>query len=155
MAYAKFATIANLLQNSKIHLKTRVKFLNSFVCSRLTYSCQNWNLTLDQFEKLDVTYRNRNLIDISSIMKKFRQYDAHPMLATHWKTAKDYAGHVIRIRIERCEKQLIFNNDKYHRIGRVTPSLLQQVLKFNNSTIDNLINNSLKRWIENSTSSPI
>ena len=38
MAYAKFATMANLLQNFKIHLKTRVKFLNSFVLSRLTYS---------------------------------------------------------------------------------------------------------------------
>ena len=41
MTYAKFATMANLLQNSKIHLKTRVKFLNSFVGSRLTYSCYN------------------------------------------------------------------------------------------------------------------
>ena len=57
MAYAKFATMANL-QNSKIHLKTRVKFLNSFIRSRLIYSCQNWNLTMGQFEKLDVTYRN-------------------------------------------------------------------------------------------------
>ena len=42
----------------KIHRKTRVKFLNSFVCSRLTYACQNWNLTVDQFEKLDVMYHN-------------------------------------------------------------------------------------------------
>ena len=56
MAYAKFATIANLLQNSKIHLKTRIKFLNSFVLSRLTYSWQNWNLTVGQFEKFDVMY---------------------------------------------------------------------------------------------------
>ena len=47
--------------------------------------------------------------------------------------------------IERCEKQLMFNDDKYHRIGRVTPFLLEEVLKFNNSTIDNFINNSLKR----------
>ena len=54
MAYAKFATMANLLQNSKIHLKTRVNFLNSFVHSRLTYSCQIWYLTMGQFEKLEV-----------------------------------------------------------------------------------------------------
>ena len=32
--------------------------------------------------------------------------------------------------IERCEKQLTFNDAKYHRIGIVTPSLLEQVLKF-------------------------
>ena len=50
IAYAKFATIANQLQNSKIHFKTTVKFLNSFVPSRLTYSCQNWNLTVGQYK---------------------------------------------------------------------------------------------------------
>ena len=33
-------------------------FLNSFVRSRLGYSCQNWNLTVGQFQKLDVTYQN-------------------------------------------------------------------------------------------------
>ena len=42
MAYAKFATMTNLIQNSKINLKTRVKGLNSFVRSKLTYSSQNW-----------------------------------------------------------------------------------------------------------------
>ena len=49
-----------------------------------------------------------------------------------WKQQKDYAGHVVRIFIECCEKQLMFNDDKYHRIGRVTSFLLEQVLKFNN-----------------------
>ena len=58
MAYAKFATITTLIKNSKIHLKARVKVLNSFVRRKLTHSCQNWNLTVGQFEKLDVTYRN-------------------------------------------------------------------------------------------------
>ena len=58
MAHAIFAAMANLLQNSKIHLKTRAKSLNCFVSSRRTYSCKNRNLTLSQFGKLDVTYRN-------------------------------------------------------------------------------------------------
>ena len=56
---------------------------------------------------------------------------------------------------EWCEEQMMFNEGKYYRIGRATPSLLEQVLKYNNSTIDNVINNSLKRRLENSTSSPI
>ena len=48
------------------------------------------------------------------------------------KTASQQtAGHVVRMPLECFEKQLIFNDDKYHRIGRVTPSLLEQVLKFN------------------------
>ena len=58
MAFGKFASMSNLFHNIGIHLSTRVKFLNSFVRSRLTYSCQNWNLTTAQFVKLDVTYRN-------------------------------------------------------------------------------------------------
>ena len=41
MAYAKFATMVNLLQNSKINLETRIKFLDSFVCRRFMYSRQN------------------------------------------------------------------------------------------------------------------
>ena len=61
------------------------------------------------------------------------------------KQQNDYAGHLGRMTIERCEKQLMFNDDKYHWIGRVTPSLLELVLKFNNSTIDTFINNSMKR----------
>ena len=71
------------------------------------------------------------------------------------KQQEDYAGHVVRIPIERCEKQLIFHNHKYHRIRRVTPSLLKQVLKFNNSTVDNFFNGSKKYWLENSILSPI
>ena len=57
MALWKFASMSNLLHNYRIHLSTRVKFLNSFVRSRLTYFCQYWNLTTAQFVKLDVTYR--------------------------------------------------------------------------------------------------
>ena len=57
MALGKFASMSNLLQNHGIHLSTRVKFLNSFVRSKLPYSCQNQNLTTAQFVKLDITYR--------------------------------------------------------------------------------------------------
>ena len=57
MAQSKFAEMTNLLQNFSINLRTRVMFLNSFVRSRLTYACQNWNLTKLQYDRLDVTYR--------------------------------------------------------------------------------------------------
>ena len=60
------------------------------------------------------------------------------------KQGKNYACHMVRMLIEHCENELMFNDDKYQIIGRITPSLQQQVLKFNNSTIDNIINNSLK-----------
>ena len=41
--------------------------------------------------------------------------------------------------IELCEKQLMFKDDKYHRIGRVTPTLLEPVLKFNHLIIPLLV----------------
>ena len=31
--------------------------MDSFVRSRLTYCCQNWNLNQAQFDRLDVAYR--------------------------------------------------------------------------------------------------
>ena len=57
IANAKFFELSNLLQNFNVHLKTRIMFLNSFVRSRLTYSCQNWNLTTAQCNRLDAFYR--------------------------------------------------------------------------------------------------
>ena len=38
------------------------------------------------------------------------------------KQQKNYAGHLVRRHIERCEKQLMFKDNKYHRTGRVPPS---------------------------------
>ena len=58
LAVSKFVKMSTLLQNVKINLKTLITFLDSFVRSRLTYSCQNWNLTAHQYERIDVTYRN-------------------------------------------------------------------------------------------------
>ena len=49
---------------------------------------------------------------------------------------KNYAAHVIRIDMERCIKQLMLNDDKYHKVGRTTPFLLVQVLRSENYTMD-------------------
>ena len=43
------------------------------------------------------------------------------------KQQNGYAGHVVRMPIERCEKQVMLNDDKYHRVGRVTSPLLEKV----------------------------
>ena len=45
---------------------------------------------------------------------------------------------------ERSTKQLMFNDDKYHRVDRAIPSLLEQVLKNDESSTDMFINNSMK-----------
>ena len=55
-AKAQFAQKKNLFINHDISIKTRTKFLNSYIRSRLTYSCQNWALTKVQLNKLDSVY---------------------------------------------------------------------------------------------------
>ena len=104
--------------------------LNSSVCSRLTtYLCQNWNLTVGQFEKLDITYRNLLRRMIRGGLKRIGDYDGGFKRigdndGDFWcklqKQENSYAGHVVRMPIERCEEQLTFHDDKYHRIRRVT-----------------------------------
>jgi len=41
--------------------------------------------------------------------------------------------------VDRSAKQLMFNDDKYHRVGRVTLSLLEQVISHDNLSVDNFI----------------
>ena len=38
------------------------------------------------------------------------------------KQPKNYAGHVVRMHIERCEKQLMFQYDEYHCKSRIANS---------------------------------
>ena len=40
------------------------------------------------------------------------------------KQQKNYAGHVVRMPVDRGIKQLMFNSDKYHRTGRPSLCLL-------------------------------
>ena len=56
------------------------------------------------------------------------------------KQEKNYTGHVVWMPVDCGIKQLMFNSDKNHRIGRTTPSLLEQVWSDNNLTVERLIN---------------
>ena len=162
MAHAKFATMTNLLQNFRIHLKTRILFLNSFVRSRLTYSCQNWNLTGAQYTKLDVIYRNllRRMLkggfkrvdsDQGDFRYKLSNEKVHAICGTSDVSCfiknqqKSFASHVVRMSNNRCIKQLMFNDDKCCRTGRTHTTLLEQVVNNTNSTLEKFINLSMER----------
>ena len=162
MANAKFAELSNLLQNSKIHLRTRIRFLNSFVRSRLTYACQNWNLKSAQYDRLDAAYRLllRRMVrggfkraddDDENLFKyKFSNVKIHGICGTHdvsdfiRNQQKNYAGHLVRTSAERSTKKLMFNDDKCTKAGRGVPNLLEQVLLNNNMTMDAFINDAMK-----------
>ena len=149
MANAKFAELSNLLQNAKIKIRTRIFFLNSYVRSRLTFSCQNWNLNNTQYEKLDVTYRTllRRMvrggfkrIDESENEFRFKYTNAkiHQICGTKDVSIFikgqqcNYAGHLVRMNVDRAVKQLMFNDDKCSKAGRSVPTLLDQVVSNNN-----------------------
>ena len=159
MSQSKFAEMSNLLQNFSINLRTRVMFLNSFVRSRLSYACQNWNLTELQYDRLDVTYRVflRRMVRggfrfRDEINGDYRYVISNIQLHQICGTSdlslfirsqqRNYAMHIVRMSLERCVKCLMFNDDKYVKRGRPTRSLLDQVID-NDVSIDQLCNIAL------------
>eukprot|EP00111_Clytia_hemisphaerica_P010884 TCONS_00031852-protein len=50
------------LHNRKIFLKTRVYLLNTMVRSRLTYSCQTWNITQQQQQQQRIRSTDINML---------------------------------------------------------------------------------------------
>lgn len=168
MANVKFAEMTNVLQNFEINLRTRILFLNSFVRSRLTYGCQNWNLTSYQYDRLDIAYRNflRRMIrggfrhidennnDYRYVINNLR---LHAICGTKdlnifvKEQQQNYASHVIRMPANRSVKLLTFNDDKYTKRGRVLKSLLDQVVDNGNFTLDNFCNLALSKKFGKST----
>mgnify|MGYP001799860440 FL=1 len=141
-AMSKFVEMSNLLQNIKINLRTRITFFNSFVRSRLIYSCQNWNLGVNQLERLNVTYRNflRRMIrgGFSHVDEQRNDYryrinneKLHNICGTDElsifikKQQVNYLKHVIRMPQSRSLKMLMFNSDKYTKRGRPSKTPLE------------------------------
>ena len=57
----------------------------------------------------------------------------------------NYAGHLVRTSMERSTKQLLFNDDRYTKVGRTVPSLLEQVVQNNNTTIEKFCNGAMSK----------
>ena len=167
-AKAKFAQLANLLQNNGILLRTRVKFLDSFVRSRLTYSCQNWNINDKQLDRLDVCYRfflrrmirggfKRQNEEAADFRYKLSNEDVHAICGSKDVSVfikdqqKNYAAHVVRMSVDRVLKKLMFNDDRCVRPGRIAKTLLQQVTDYGNVTTDSFCNDALRKKAQKST----
>ena len=157
----------NLLQNHKIHIRTRITFLNSYVRSRLTHSCQNWTLTSAQYDRMDVVYRTflRRMVRGGFSRQDDDQENQFKYKMTNNKLhsicntvdlsdfikgqQKSYACHLIRTPIERSIKKLLFNDDQYVKVGRSVPSLLDQVVSNSNTTVEQLCNVAMRRKLGN------
>ena len=137
--------------------------MNSYVRSRLTYACQNWNLSQAQFDRLDVCYRRflRRLVrggfkrkedsDENEFSFKINNAKLHQLCGTSdlnlFKKEQqyNYAAHIVRTSSDRAAKKLMFNTDRYTKAGRATPTLLEQAAKNRNCTIDGFCNYAMAK----------
>ena len=157
LAEAKFYEIIKKLTNYKIFLKTRVMILNSIVRSRLTYSCQTWNLTATQMNKINSTYIQmlRKLVQNGSKIEDFRYVysnerilqickseDIHTYVA---RQQESYLGHLARQSNNCLTKRLLFNVNKRTKAGRPAETLEDKVMKNSQCTKDQFYKKALQR----------
>ena len=145
LAQNKFAAMKNLFTNHHIHLPIRLQFFNSFIRSRLTYSCQTWTLTKTQLTKINSTYCrllrrmikggfDRKTNDDQTFEFKFNNCKILKICNTDHieayinKQREKFLGHIIRQPNFRHIKQLTFNCNTGVASGKFSKSMMQQVI---------------------------
>lgn len=158
IAEAKFYEIIKRLTNFNIHLKTRVLLLNTIVRSRLTYSCQTWNLNQVQMNRINSCYvgmlrklvRNgskreedyRYLITNDQILQICQTEDIPTFVA---KQQASYLGHLARQSNQCLTKKLLFNANRRIKSGRPVETLEDKVIKYAKCTKDQFYKDALSR----------
>ena len=136
-----------LLRNFHISLKTRVKFLNSFVRTRLTYGCQCWSCTKAISQKFDSCYRQmlRKMIwrgferfeKDNDFSYKICNIQLHKICKTEdvstfiQQQQTKYLAHTIRRPNNTATKQLTFESCKRTKKGRKPNTLTSNVVQSN------------------------
>ena len=148
VAQNKFNQMSKRLQNRKIYLKTRIYLLNTMVRSRLTYSCQTWNINTHQQQRIQSTYiamlrrmiregfakkidENGNATfaytltndDVLEICK------TEDVLTFIKQQQENYLGHIARQKNTSIVKRLLFNDNKNTKRGRPSKTLEDYVLE--------------------------
>ena len=162
LAERKFYELAKKLLNKKILLQTRIYILNAIVRSRLTYSCQTWNLTKRLMDRINSSYISMlrkmvkggyrrkgkkgsdnyhfvlNNVDILAICKteKVEEY-------VKWQQTK-YLAHLARQPNTSITKRLLFNDDKARKPGRQI-TLVDIVMEAEQCTEDQFYRKALNR----------
>ena len=132
--------------------------LNALVRSRLTYSCQTWNCTKLQLNKLNAlylgfirrmvtggfkrkesswsyVYTNKALLELAQ---------TEDLISYVRKQQRKYVEKIIIRDNRNTAKRLLFDDEKARKPGP-QPSLLSNVLKNENTTINNLIETARER----------
>ena len=159
LAEAKFYELGKKLMNYRIRIKTRIQILNSMVRSRLTYSCQTWNLTSRQKDRVNSTYTTilRKMIKGGYRRKKDNEWhfvltkqDLHRICGTEdidkytARQQKKYLAHLARQNNRSITKQLLFNCNEATKPGRKS-TLESSVLNDEECTANEFYRKALKR----------
>ena len=77
-AYEKWNELKHVLTDHRIHLSTRIKFLNACVRSRLLYSVQAWDMTAKEIAKVEVVWNGflRKMVKGGFKRKKDERHDS-------------------------------------------------------------------------------
>ena len=133
MAEHKFYEISKKLLNFNIRIKTRVKILNSLVRCQLTYSCQTWNLGIQQQKRISSTY--------ITMLRKMIKGGYRRKTGTEWKFVltnldlinicgteeindytsrqqRNYLAHLARQSNKTLTKRVLFNDNHASKPGR-------------------------------------
>ena len=131
-AECKFYSLSRNMMNMKISLKTRIRMLNSLVRSTIAYSCQTWNATRTQLNRMNSQYLTfiRKMTKGGYKRKKDSWHFVHTnadlleMAKTTDLTCfirrqqRNYFGHIVRKGNNSIVKRLPFNSDQFKRTGR-------------------------------------
>ena len=141
IAQGKFYETNKKLTNFEIHLSTRVMIFNSLARSRLTYSCQTWNVSEVQMQKINSAYVSmlRKLVRNGCKREEFRYTMTNAKILARCKTSDilsfvlkqqaSYLGHLARQPITSLRKRLLFNDNKRTKSGCPFETLEDKVMK--------------------------
>ena len=145
--------------NYKIRLHTRVKILTSIVRSRLTYSCQTWNTTSRQTDRINSAYtamlrkmvkggyRRKNGTEWKFVLSNS---DLHNICGTEnigefvKRQQRKYLAHLARQPNSALTKKLLFNCNTATKPGQQS-TLESRVLANEQCTADEFYKKALKR----------
>ena len=159
LAEAKFYEMSKKFLNHDIRLSTRIMILNSVVRSRLTYSCQIWNLTTRQTDQINSTYMAmirkmvkggyRRKTETGWSFEKSNS-ELHRICGTEdvskytARQQRNYLAHLARQPSTRLTKRLLFNCNEGRKRGP-QPTLEKSVLQTEQCTANEFYRKALNR----------
>ena len=162
VAQNKFNQMSKKLLNRKIYLKTRVYILNTMVRSRLTYSCQTWNINQQQQKRVQSTYVSmlrkmirggfRKTLDGNN-QETFKYVlsgedvleicETEDVLEFIKRRQESYLSHIARQKNSSIIKRLLFNDNENRKKGRPIKTLEDHVLE--GKLADNFYKEALRK----------